>query len=145
MTTEVEVAEKRKAGIYWKKPYAKAGPKELEVFSECIIDGCRWKVGPDGSIFSAGNIQEENTVAIDGDRDRPETQRPPVTKPVTPQKTRETTKGQDSIAKNVQRNVTDDKIFELSKKGLTTRAIGKILDLSHMTVARKLKGQRNLF
>jgi len=67
--------------------------------------------------------------------DRHQIKRPSVTKAVTPLNEGETP---------IPENVTDDKIFELHKKGMTTRAIGKIVGVSHMTVARKLAGQRNL-
>ncbi len=41
--------------------------------------------------------------------------------------------------------VTKDKIMELSKQGLNTREIAKIVGVSHMTVARRLAGQRSMF
>ncbi len=43
------------------------------------------------------------------------------------------------------KNVTEEKIKELAAQGLKTRAIAKIVGVSHMTVARRLAGQRSMF
>lgn len=63
---------------------------------------------------------------------------------VTPTNQGKTIEQNNIVAKTVTKNVTEEKIKELSEKGQTTREIGKQLGISHMTVARRLAGQRQL-
>lgn len=125
----------------WIIPYPKIKDEELQSFRYTVEnDGC-WGIGKDGHTYYAGKVEDVKKgsavppqfFALSPVVEKKAVTPRPAMKPIAP-------------ANVTAQNGIEKKMVELSEKGYTTREIAKqIGGISHMTVARRLKGQRSLF